>query len=130
MNILFIVFLQFSQFFEINYEDESNSLLGSWRAEWSISKNNKFFLSSSKSSVMHGLISFDNKGSVIIQGFGYPDCLFSEDTIIYNTKWFVKNEQLIIGDKVSNQFYYNIKSIDSNKITMTILNDINLVLTK
>ena len=130
MNIFLIIFLCFDIFFEISCENKLKPFLGHWKAEWSISKNRESFLNTTKSPIMHGVFSFNNKGSVLIQGFGYPNCLFSEDTIIYNANWLIKDGQLVVGNKEKNEFYYNIESLDSTKIKMTLLDDIHLILSK
>lgn len=130
MNIVLFIFLNLTIVFDANYNINSNPFVGHWKAQWSMSKNNQFVLSSDKSSLMHGFFSFEKEGRVSIKGFGYPECLFSADTISYNANWFTNNNQLFIGKNEENQFNYDIKSIKNNEIKLTLLGDISLILTK
>tara|TARA_B100000929_G_C15197288_1_gene314473 strand:- start:37 stop:423 length:387 start_codon:yes stop_codon:yes gene_type:complete len=125
-----VIFLNLTILFDANYNMNSNPFVGHWKAQWSMSKNSQFVLSSDKSSLMYGFFSFEKEGSVSIKGFGYPDCLFSEDTISYNTNWFTFNNQLFIGNNEENKFNYNIQSIKNNEIKLILLDDISLILTK
>jgi len=130
MNIFLFIFLNLTIVLDTNYNINSNPFVGHWKAQWSMSKNNQFVLSSDKSSSMHGLFSFEKEGSVSIKGFGHPDCLFSEDTISYTANWFTTTTQLFIGHNEENKFNYDIKSIKNNEIQLTLLGDISLILTK
>ena len=108
----------------------SDIFLGNWNAVWSIP--NKGFVSfpSAKSNIMLGYFSFEKNGTVYIQGFGNPDCLFSSDTISYNANWSIHNNKLIVGHNRLNQFEYKISSIKKDKIELILLDDISLVLRK
>ena len=58
MNIVLFIFLNLTIVFDTNYNINSNPFVGHWKAQWSMSQNNQFVLSSDKSSLMHGFFSF------------------------------------------------------------------------
>ena len=79
---------------------------------------------------MLGYVFFDKNGNVYLEGFGNSDCIFSSDTISYNTSWDIQDNKLIIGNSQFNQFEYKINSIKKDEIRLTLLDDISLVLRK
>jgi len=125
MKIVFFIFT-FTSFNLFN----PNIFHGNWEAIWSLSKKNLNSLPSTKSNTMLGYISFDKNGNVYLEGFGNSDCIFSSDTISYNTSWDIQGNKLIIGNSQFNQFEYKINSIKKDEIRLTLLDDIILVLRK
>ena len=107
-----------------------NIFHGNWEAIWSLSNKNLNSLPSTKSNTMLGYVSFDKNGNVYLEGFGNSDCIFSSDTISYNTSWDIQGNILIIGNSQFNQFEYKINSIKKDEIRLTLLDDISLVLRK
>ena len=108
----------------------SNVFHGNWKAVWSISKKNLDSMQSLKTNTMLGHVSFEENGKVYLQGFGNSDCIFSSDTITYNTSWTIQNNILIVGHNQLNQFEYKINSLAKDEIQLTLLDDISLVLRK
>ena len=108
----------------------SNIFHGNWKAVWSISKKNLDSIPSPKTNTMLGHVSFEENGKVYLEGFGNSDCIFSSDTISYNTSWTIQNNKLIVGHNQLNQFEYKINSLAKDEIQLTLLDDISLVLRK
>ena len=130
MKSTLLVFLYLMLLTQSDYRTKSDTFLGDWKAQWSISSNDKLVKDTSASFVMNGVFSFHNNGSVVIKGFGYPGCIFSEDTIMYQTRWFLNLDQLVIGNDKTNQFSYQIETADSDHIKLLLLGDIHLILDK
>jgi len=108
----------------------SNVFHGNWKAVWSISKKNLDSMPSPKTNTMLGHVAFEENGKVYLEGFGNSDCIFSSDTISYNTIWTIQNNKLIVGHNQLNQFEYKINSLAKDEIRLTLLDDISLVLRK
>ena len=129
MKIIFSLFIFISTFTNSNVFN-SNIFHGNWEAVWSISKTKLDSIPSAKTKTMLGYVSFEENGKVYLEGFGNSDCIFSSDTISYNTSWTIQNNKLIVGHNQLNRFEYQINSLAKDEIRLTLLDDISLVLRK
>jgi len=129
MKFIFFAFIFISTLTNNNMFN-SNVFHGNWKAVWSISKKNLDSMPSPKTNTMLGHVAFEENGKVYLEGFGNSDCIFSSDTISYNTIWTIQNNKLIVGHNQLNQFEYKINSLAKDEIRLTLLDDISLVLRK
>ena len=129
MKIIFSLFIFISTLTNSNIFN-SNIFHGNWGAVWSISKTKLDSIPSAKTKTMLGYVSFEENGKAYLEGFGNSDCIFSSDTISYNTSWTIQNNKLILGHNQLNRFEYQINSLAKDEIRLTLLDDISLVLRK
>ena len=108
-----------------------NDLAGQWQATWNADP--KAYPNTPEGAVftMQGTFTFTNEGTVHIEGYGKPGCVFYADTMRHSAQWQLQGDSLHI--KTANDpygIYYTITEKSSNSLKMSLIEDITITLTK
>lgn len=69
--------------------------------------------------------------SLTVTANGYPACIFNVDTLSHTQSWYVSNDTLfLMNDPESPGMTYRISTISDNRITLQLMEDIFVTLTK
>ncbi|MEQ8907189.1 hypothetical protein [Ekhidna sp.] len=69
--------------------------------------------------------------SLTVTANGYPDCIFNVDTLSHTQSWYVSSDTLfLVNDPESPGMTYRISTMSNNRITLQLMEDIFVTLTK
>lgn len=104
--------------------EKPDMLVGEWKAEWQTHIEENMHS-------MNGELRFEENGKVAVMAYGYEGCYFMSDTSKNEMAWKISGDTLHLQVPEDNfSFAYQIKDLKSNDIHLTLLEDINLHLTK
>lgn len=105
--------------------------LGEWEAEWRMAAHApEMDIAENKTRYMSGRMDF-SEGTVKIEAFGYPGCLFSSDTIKNELHWTISGGNIKLFDN-NDQFSleYAIQKVSGQVIELSLMDDISVILTR
>lgn len=104
---------------------QNSALEGKWEAVWKIQD---LSMSDGQDS-MRGHMNFKNNGQVEVVAYGYPGCLFSNDTIQNELQWKVRRDSLIFYNPQDNfSLIYLVHKDPSGEIQLKLMDDILITL--
>ena len=104
-------------------------LIGNWDAQWKPDPIKYKDMPADMQYTMAGKASFSADGKVTVTSYGYPNCLFKQDTTVSTSYWSVDADYLYLGDEPGGktmQYYVQSSSKERNELRM--LDDINISL--
>ena len=111
--------------------DRSDAIIGEWDAHWETKADESFSEMDNEDLHMNGTIKFNPNGKVEIAAFGYEGCIFSDDTLKNILNWKIDDSVLRFIDKGDDQgLPYRIMKFTDNELQLTLLEDINLTLSR
>ncbi len=106
-------------------------LIGDWDALWITELDDSLIEISENGLRMNGKITFMPDGKAEISAYGFKGCIFSDDTLTSIISWKLDENTLRFIDKGDDQgLPYNIKKMSDEELELTLLEDIQLILTK
>ena len=106
-------------------------ILGEWKAHWETAADESLPGIDGESLKMNGKIRFMNDGKVEISAFGFDGCIFSDDTLNNILNWKLDDTVLRFIDKGDEHgLPYTINKFKSDELQLTLLEDINLTLSR
>ena len=106
-------------------------LVGSWKAYWETDPNSYPELKTEKKFTMDGFLEFTKDGQLSISAYGYPECIFSVDTIQHQLNWKIKNDTIhFISGNDPYGIPYKINEIENELVRLQLMDDITLTLFK
>ena len=106
-------------------------IIGEWQAHWETKPDESFPNLVGDDLQMNGLIKFDEDGKVEISAFGFDGCIFSDDTMTNVLNWKIEDTVLrFIDNGDDHGLPYNIQKFSKAELHLTLLEDINLTLTR
>lgn len=110
----------------LSLAQSQGQLEGKWEATWKI--QNGSMLTDHESS-MRGHMNFKNNGKVEVVAYGYPGCLFSNDTIQNELQWNVQRDSLIFYSPQDNfSLIYIVEEAATGEIQLRLMDDIFITL--
>lgn len=113
---------------EIHVDDD---LKGSWNARWQLMDTTLYDIFNPDQVVMNGELIFQKNNRIIIRAFGFKGNAFASDTA-QNELTYHHHDSLIdlINEDRDVVFSYRIRSFEPDHICLSLMNDIQLELTK
>lgn len=111
-------------------QNTQDILIGKWQAEWEMAGNApEIEVTGGKDQYMLGKMEFLEGGEVKIDAFGYPGCLFSNDTINNQLNWVLLKDTIRLYSK-DQQFSleYAIQNMEETFIKLNLMGDIFITL--
>lgn len=104
-------------------QNQQEQFKGRWEALWQIKNTTR------SNDIMQGYMDFKANGQMEITAYGYPGCLFSNDTIYNELRWQVLGDSLIL---YSNQDRFNltyiVQKVSPNEVLLQLMDDIYITL--
>lgn len=98
---------------------------GHWEALWQI-KNAAY---ADSDDIMRGYMEFKSNGQMKITAYGYPGCLFSNDTIYNELSWKAIGDSLVLySDQDKFNLIYTIRKASSDEVLLQLMDDIFVTL--
>ena len=111
--------------------EKEKAILGLWNAHWQTEADASMPDLSDENLHMTGVINFMEDGKVEISAFGFDGCIFYEDTLMNTLNWKISDSELRFIDQGDDQgLPYTINKFSSNELHLTLLDDINLILSR
>lgn len=112
-------------------ESKEEIILGKWKAHWETQPDESFSGIEGENLKMNGEIQFMENGKVEISAYGFDGCIFSDDTLNNILNWKLDDTVLRFIDKNDDHgLPYAINELSKNKMHLTLLEDINLTLSR
>ncbi len=106
-------------------------LIGEWNAQWITELEDSLMDISEDGLTMNGKITFMSDGKAEISAYGFKGCIFSDDTLTSVISWKLDENTLRFIDEGDDQgLPYNIKKLTEEELDLTLLEDIQLKLTR
>jgi len=106
-------------------------IIGEWKAHWQTKADENMPELNGENLNMNGLIKFMENGQVEISAFGYEGCIFSDDTLRNILNWKIDDAELRFIDAGDvHGLPYTIKKFSMDELHLTLLEDINLTLSR
>jgi len=106
-------------------------ILGEWKAHWETMPDESFPDMKDEDLKMDGIIRFADDGKVEISAYGFDGCIFSDDTLTNILNWQLDERVLrFIDNNDDHGLPYNIVKFNSKELHLTLLEDINLTLSR
>lgn len=110
---------------------KEKTILGQWNAHWQTEADASLPGLTDENLHMTGVINFMEDGKVEISAFGFDGCIFYEDTLMNTLNWKISDSELRFIDQGDDQgLPYTIKQFSSTELHLTLLDDINLTLSR
>ncbi len=110
---------------------KEKEIVGEWKAHWETKADESFSELKAENLQMEGIIKFNSDGRVEIAAFGYEGCIFSDDTLRNTLNWKIDDSVIrFIDSGDDNGLPYTINKFTSNEMRLTLLEDINLTLSR
>lgn len=111
--------------------ETSIDVSGTWLAQWVTDPASYPDVDPSTNFTMNGKFIFEEEGSLSIVAYGYPNCIFSSDTLSHSLNWQLKNDTLsLINDNDVHGMTYQVLELSEKKIKLQLMEDIFLHLTR
>jgi len=111
--------------------EEEVKLTGEWQALWLASPEAYSDVPGHIKLNMDGKITFNDRHKVIISGYGYPGCVFAEDTIENELSWELKEGMIkLFNEKDSFIMEYKIELLSEDTASFLFMDDIQILLKK
>jgi hypothetical protein len=105
---------------------DGSQLEGKWEAIWKLHNGS---MTSGQDSIMRGHMNFKNNGEVEVVAYGYPGCLFSNDTIQNALQWKVQRDSLIFYNPQDHfSLIYIVHETSSGEFQLKLMDDILITL--
>ena len=132
MRLIFIVISGVILFFvQCSSERDTNQsyLYGTWEAEWFLVDEDMQKMFSTTEITMYGHVVFDHNKMAEITAFGFEGCVFASDTAMNRLNYHLRDSILNLtnGEK-DIIFTYMVKEKLPDKLTLELMNDIQLTL--
>ncbi len=109
---------------------ENEKFSGFWKAQWITDADSYKNISGITSFEMDGFFDFQSD-SLTIGAYGFEGCIFNQDTIIHTQGWQIRNDTLYLVNKEGLPgLSYRIMESSESIITLRLLEDIDLILTR
>lgn len=106
-------------------------IVGEWNAHWETKPDESFPDMKDEHLKMDGIIKFANDGKVEISAYGFDGCIFSDDTLTNILNWKLDERVLrFIDNDDDHGLPYNIVKFNPKELQLTLLEDINLTLSR
>ena len=106
-------------------------IIGEWKAHWETQADESLPGLTGDNLKMNGLITFKDDGKVEISAFGFEGCIFSDDTLKHILSWKIDDSVLRLIDKGDDHgLPYTINKFSNDELHLTLLEDINLTLSR
>ena len=106
-------------------------ILGEWNAHWETTPDESFPDIKDEHLKMNGIIRFADDGKVEISAYGFDGCIFSDDTLTNILNWKLEERVLrFIDNDDDHGLPYNIVKFNSKELQLSLLEDINLTLSR
>jgi len=106
-------------------------LAGRWDATWNADPKAYPNVPEGAVFTMDGAFTFTENGSVHIEGYGRPGCVFHADTMRHSAQWQLTGDTLHIRTAEDPYgIYYTILEKNKGSITMGLIDDITITLNK
>lgn len=110
---------------------ESNIFDGRWVAQWDTDPAGFPDISDKSIFTMDGYFEFFEEDKVTVTAFGFPGCIFSNDTLSHTLFWQIQNDTLsLINEGDVYGISYKINEMSSKKIQLQLMEDIFITLSK
>jgi hypothetical protein len=127
--VLFLVVFGFSCSEKEKTKEEI--IVGKWEALWETDPATYPDLKDEKVFTMNGYLVFKEDGSLNINAFGFPECIFSSDTMSHDLSWQISSDTIsFISGNDPYGIPYRIKRISEEEVLLTLMEDISLKLTR
>lgn len=116
-------------FWSCSSGSEDETVIGNWDAKWTTLPES-FPGVEGVDFEMDGSVKF-TRDSITISAYGYPGCIFSEDTLIHTLKWQISQDslKLVNADNIHGMTYI-IKELSESNMELVMMDDIYLSLTR
>lgn len=115
----------------MNKQDKTETILGEWKAHWETKADESFSELKAENLQMEGIIKFNADGKVEISAFGYDGCIFSDDTLRNILNWKIDDSVIrFIDNGDEHGLPYTINKFTNSEMHLTLLDDINLTLSR
>lgn len=112
-------------------KNRSEVIVGEWRAFWETTPDESLPGLDGDNLKMNGVINFMDNGKVEISAFGYDGCIFSDDTLKNILNWKLDDTVLRFIDQGDDHgLPYTINKFTEKEMQLTLLEDINLTLSR
>lgn len=127
--IIFLVFIFWSC--QTDSEKSIGEFEGDWEATWELSDPGLKEYYTPDQLKMRGMISFKTDHKVFITAYGFDGCVFSSDTATNELHYNLVDSLInIVNEEEEVIFSYYIDEMSSDRIALSLLNDIHLNLEK
>jgi hypothetical protein len=110
-------------------KSQEELIIGHWKALWETDPGAYPELAETKTFTMDGRLIFKEDGSLTISAYGYPECIFSTDTLTHELNWKIENDTInFISGADPYGIPYSIERIEENEIELKLMEDIFLKL--
>lgn len=107
-------------------QQHNGQLEGKWEAVWKIQNAP---MPTGQDSTMRGHMDFKSNGQVEVVAYGYPGCLFSNDTIQNELQWKVERDSLIFYNPQDGfSLVYTVQETSSGEVLLKLMDDILVTL--
>jgi len=115
-----------------NMSEEEQSLVGNWDAVWMASSPEALEgVPENIKTSMDGEIIFEADFTAQISGYGFPGCLFAQDTIRNRLSWRLEDQSIqLFNETDSFSMEYKILFLDADSASFNFLEDFNILLKK
>ncbi|MTI30451.1 hypothetical protein [Xanthovirga aplysinae] len=112
-------------------KNKEELIVGEWNAEWKTTPADSTDERNELQYNMNGKIVFQSNGLVEVVGYGFPGCVFSNDTLMNKLHWSL-GPGTISMHNLKDQFdmKYNIRRLNHAELELSLMNDITLRLTR
>jgi len=112
-------------------ESEGNYFTGSWKAEWYLVDEDMHGMFSESEITMSGQVIFNTNQSVEITAYGFEGCVFASDTARNKLHFEFHDSLLNMTNKEKEVvFSYSVKEKLPEKLTLLLMDDIQLTLSR
>ena len=110
-------------------EQDSSYFEGTWNAEWFLTDKEIHSMFTPEEITMHGQVFFKEDMTVEITAFGFEGCVFAADTATNTLRYEFQDTLLnLVNSEKEVIFSYQVKEKLPDKITLLLLEDIQLTL--
>ncbi len=114
-----------------NNQSKEKKIIGEWDACWETKAGDGIQEIAHDNLKMNGTINFKDNGEVEISAFGFKGCIFSDDTLKNILNWKIDDTVLrFIDGNDELGLPYNINKFTNQELHLTLLDDINLTLSR
>ena len=112
-------------------KSKEDLIVGDWNARWEAKPDESLPDLGGENLKMNGLVKFMEDGQVEICAYGFDGCIFSSDTLRNILSWKLDDTVLrFIDEGDEHGLPYSIKKFTNSELQLTLLEDINLTLSR
>jgi len=112
-------------------KSKEETIVGEWKAHWETLPDESLPGLNGDDLKMNGALNFKEDGKVEISAYGFQGCIFSDDTMKNILNWQMDDSVLrFIDEGDDHGLPYKISKFGQNEIVLTLLEDINLTLSR